>query len=245
MVTVPKLLVSVRDPREARVAMEAGVEILDVKEPDRGSLGMPAANQLRAVLDAVGDFSRDIPISVACGEVAEWIDADAVRLPQEIRYAKLGLAGLAREGNWQRTWASIRSEKIRFTSGQSEWIAVAYADWREADAPPPHDVIRAAGELQCAGVLFDTWSKQSGRFFDAISDSELCRFAQAIHSGGMLCAVAGRLRSSDLARLRKCPIDVIAVRSAACLDENRNGPVCPFAIRNLKRLLAGETSPVT
>ena len=33
------LLVSVRSASEARVALAAGVDVIDVKEPNRGSLG--------------------------------------------------------------------------------------------------------------------------------------------------------------------------------------------------------------
>ena len=37
-----KLLVSVRDADEARDALSVGVDLLDVKEPDQGSLGRAA-----------------------------------------------------------------------------------------------------------------------------------------------------------------------------------------------------------
>ena len=37
-----RLLVSVTDADEARVAVEAGVDIVDVKNPAEGSLGAPA-----------------------------------------------------------------------------------------------------------------------------------------------------------------------------------------------------------
>ena len=45
-----RLLVSVRDALEARVAMGAGVDLIDVKEPRRGSLGRASNSVVAAVL---------------------------------------------------------------------------------------------------------------------------------------------------------------------------------------------------
>ena len=48
-----KLLVSVADVREARVAVRGGVDIVDVKNPAEGSLGAPAPGMIARVRDTV------------------------------------------------------------------------------------------------------------------------------------------------------------------------------------------------
>ena len=50
-----KLLVSVRNAVEAEIAVRSGVQIVDVKEPSRGSLGRPDDDVIRSVIKTVGD----------------------------------------------------------------------------------------------------------------------------------------------------------------------------------------------
>ncbi len=47
-----RLLVSVVDAEEARVAAAAGADVIDVKDPSRGALGEAAPHVVRAVRDA-------------------------------------------------------------------------------------------------------------------------------------------------------------------------------------------------
>ena len=65
------LLVSVRSAAEALVAMAGGADLIDVKEPSRGSLGAVDPEVLSEICDAVGGR---LPISAALGELAESVD---------------------------------------------------------------------------------------------------------------------------------------------------------------------------
>jgi uncharacterized protein (UPF0264 family) len=53
-----KLLVSVRNAEEARAALRGGADVIDVKEPDNGPLGMAGAEAIAAVVDVVGEGLR-------------------------------------------------------------------------------------------------------------------------------------------------------------------------------------------
>jgi len=78
----PKLLVSVRDAAEARAALVGGADLIDVKEPSRGSLGRAEADTIAAVAHAVGGRT---PVSAALGELRDWADEP---LPEYGRYLK-------------------------------------------------------------------------------------------------------------------------------------------------------------
>ena len=67
---VAQLLVSVRSADEARSALAGGASIIDVKEPDHGSLGPAPWSVWREVYTAV---STAAPISVALGELPDWL----------------------------------------------------------------------------------------------------------------------------------------------------------------------------
>ena len=60
-----RLLVSVVDAAEARIAADAGADIIDVKDPSRGALGEAAPATVRAVRDAT---PAHLPVSAALGD---------------------------------------------------------------------------------------------------------------------------------------------------------------------------------
>lgn len=64
-----QLLVSVRNAEEAVQAADSGADIIDVKEPEFGSLGFAGGATIREVVDAV---AGRIPVSAALGECLDW-----------------------------------------------------------------------------------------------------------------------------------------------------------------------------
>jgi len=63
-----RLLVSVRNAAEAAVALRAGADLIDIKEPAKGSLGAPT-NQ--AIEEVVTTVAGAVPVSVALGELRD------------------------------------------------------------------------------------------------------------------------------------------------------------------------------
>ena len=61
-----RLLVSVTDADEARLAADAGVDIVDVKNPAEGSLGAPAPGVIERVREVV---PPEHPVSAAIGDL--------------------------------------------------------------------------------------------------------------------------------------------------------------------------------
>ncbi|HVW37597.1 MAG TPA: (5-formylfuran-3-yl)methyl phosphate synthase [Pirellulales bacterium] len=61
-----RLLVSVRSVEEARIALDARVDLIDFKEPRRGSLGAVDASTAAEIIQAIGGRA---PLSMACGEL--------------------------------------------------------------------------------------------------------------------------------------------------------------------------------
>lgn len=141
MTTGPGLLVSVRSVSEALAAVAGGAAVVDVKEPDRGPLGMADPSVWRAVRDAV---PSSIPVTVALGDLDDWRDQPP---PDPSAFAGLAFRkiGFARASNdWAGTWRAMRAA----WGNGPPWVAVAYADWLEARAliplrwsprPPPPD----------------------------------------------------------------------------------------------------------
>lgn len=240
-----KLLVSVRDFQEATLVAQLGVPIVDFKEPAAGSLGMPASEILRDVIPMLREQHPDVISSVACGEVLDWRNDNKkllIKLPP-VNFLKLGLAGLKRIQDWQQAWLKAR-QRVEASLDHPQrvgWVAVAYVDHERANSPAIDDVITAAVEHGCRGVLFDTFQKDETRFSDWVDQDRIKEYLAAIHSAGLFCSVAGRLTMEDVERLARTDVDVIAVRSAACESRNRTGRLSKDKVQKLMRCLSKES----
>ena len=239
-----RLLVSARSPADARAAIAGGCDVLDVKEPTRGSLGRSEPETIAAICRVADESTPQLEstprmtVSVALGEIAEWQHGGAISgLPPSVTYAKLGLSGCRPDRDWVRRWRNVRDRVDDVAGRRLDWIAVIYAD-QAADAPAADAVIDAAASSGCRGVLVDTFQKNQRRLLDHVSTAVLCRWHASSKASGMLFAVAGSLRAADVPSLiAEVGPDVIAVRGAVCRDGVREGDVCSDAVRRLREAL--------
>ena len=232
----PRLLVSVRSRIEADCAVAAGVDILDVKEPLLGSLGMASVDEITAIARAAEILSGKIPLSVALGETSDWANsATFPELPHGITFAKLGLSRSFTDQNWRAEWLRVRAGFQHRSSSRLRWVAVAYADAHAAKSPSISDVLAAAIETDCAGLLIDTFTKDGRRLHDEIEATSLIQHADACHEAGLFLALAGRLNRESLPVLTSTNTDVIASRSAACRGTDRTMALDPTRIAEFQK----------
>jgi (5-formylfuran-3-yl)methyl phosphate synthase len=248
---VPQLLVSVRSADEAIAASAGGCQILDVKEPSFGSLGKADNDVIEQVLQT--GLTAGIPVSAALGEVTDYsllprgenLNEGLPESLLQLSFTKLGLAGLSRDRKWSARWQDTMSSLTESFPEDSDssvhrWVAVIYADWEQAAAPSADAVVdcvlssRLSSDIRIAGVLVDTWSKKSGRLLDALDVEYLRDLAASIQRSGRFFAVAGRLTSSMLPELHSIQPDVVAIRSAACRNEDRTSTVDEAAVREFR-----------
>ncbi len=236
---VPALLVSVRDPLEARAAVAGGCDLLDVKEPDRGPLGMAD----RDVLVSVAHFAAacrgpeaPLPCSAALGELLDWTSGTTVfSLPTGIDYVKLGAAGIETTARWIEAWQNVQLRLDTTAQPDVRWVAVAYADWRIAHSLQPSRLLAAALSVGCRALLIDTFDKGSGTLLELIELTELQRLSQAAHQAGLMIALAGGLKRAQFSELVSVCPDILGVRGSACAGGCRTAPVSAKAVRALKR----------
>ena len=207
-----QLLVSVRSAREAAVAVEAGVDLIDVKEPRRGSLGPADVGVWRDVLDVVAGRR---PVSVALGELLADDVAEHARNATGCRFAKIGLAGCAAADDWRSRLERAVARLPRETGA----VAVVYADWRVARTPPPAEIVEHAARIGCAAVLIDTHQKQNGDLFRQLAWRELAELCDLIYDRQMLLVVGGSLSLPAVPLALQLQPAFLAVRGAVCRGE--------------------------
>jgi (5-formylfuran-3-yl)methyl phosphate synthase len=240
---VPALLVSVRNALEARAAVVGGCDLLDVKEPARGPLGMADRPMMAAIAEfAAGcrGTATPLPCSAALGELVDWESRrsePAFAVPAGIGYLKLGAAGIASAERWIAAWRLVQSRLETPAGSDVQWVAVAYADWRQAESLEPSQMLAAARAVNCSVLLLDTFDKRSGNLLEVTDCSTLRRLVGAARQVGLKIALAGGLRRGQLAELAELGPDLVGVRSAACAGGRRTNPISAGAVRALKREL--------
>lgn len=221
-----RLLVSVRSLDEACLAAEAGVDVIDLKEPRHGSLGRAELDLAHAVADR---FAATRPLSMALGELADWSVDDwglLPKIPQGICFAKVGLARCATMPDWRANWQGA----IESFASHCDPVAVVYADWQAAGAPAPARILDAAILNGCRAVLIDTYSKNRGNLFAHLDTEEIEMVFRRAKKHGFLTVIAGSLTLDVLSDALCLAPDYVAVRGAVC-SGSRDGGICPHKLR--------------
>jgi uncharacterized protein (UPF0264 family) len=227
-----RLLVSVRTEHEVAAALAGGADIIDAKEPARGSLGPVSPEVLRAIAARVPE---SMPLSVALGDfgtpaaVRQAVAGTMLPCRRGPTYVKLGFAG---EPSAARVRALVAAAMdASATSLRPIPVPVAYADHERAHSPATEAVLRAATSAGARAFLIDTYLKDGRGLLEWIDLDRLRVLSIEARSAGMLLAIAGSLDLSALDRLAGIA-DVIGVRGAACAG-GRGGPVVASLVRRL------------
>lgn len=229
-----RLLVSVRDVAEARTALEVGVDLLDLKEPNRGPLGAVNATTVREVVDLV---AGRVPVSIALGELLD-LPTDprsSLAISRGIAYIKLGLAGCTSHPNWISRWQEI----IDAAPPSAAPVAVIYADGASVAAPSAEEILEAASQVGCRAVLVDTAVKNGRGLLDHWPPALLREFLAAARERRLTTVIGGGLTLETIPIAAASGPDYVAVRGAAC-SGSRTSALCAVALRAVKDAVAGQ-----
>ncbi len=243
-----KLLVSVRSAAEAKLAAGAGVDLIDVKEPARGSLGAADLATIRAIAAAAPDH---LPLSAALGELAEFdlvaeLENSASSLlggylPKPVRFAKIGLAGMAGRADWPMRWQAA----LKRLPAQVTPVAVAYADYELSGSPTIDEVWQWGRRLGCGALLIDTYDKRGPGLLGWLGERELVGLRDATKRDGAWLVLAGSLTLETIGRLLPLEPDYVAVRGAACPPHaGRQAALDPMCLTDLVALVHGRSRRV-
>jgi (5-formylfuran-3-yl)methyl phosphate synthase len=229
-----RLMISVISALEAREAMLGGAEILDVKNPSEGSLGAQSPRVIREIKKL---SSNGTAISAAIGDMPNLPGTAALAALGAAEcgadYVKVGLYGPRSE---EEALILLREVQLAVVDYSTIIIAAAYADFRRAGTLNPDCLPRIAASAGIGGCLLDTAIKDTHNLFDFINPQTLCRLAEQAHDAGLLFGLAGALREQDLQTVLDLGADVVGLRTAACRDYRRSGPLEAVRVQRLHQL---------
>jgi uncharacterized protein (UPF0264 family) len=230
-----RLMISVVSAMEAREALLGGAEILDVKNPAEGSLGAQSPSVIREIKNL---SSGKAEVSVAIG--------DMPNLPGTAALAALGAAtcgadyikvGLHGPRNEEDVLTLLHAVKQAVREFQTSVIAALYADFKRAGTLDPIHLPIIADQAGVQGCLLDTCIKDGRTLFDFMDPQSLSLLGERIHANGLLFGLAGALREKDLPLVQGLGADVVGIRTAACRENQRRGPLEAVRVRQLHRIL--------
>src|SRR5581483_1329008 len=167
-ITMTGLLVSVRSAVEAQLAFGGGADVVDVKEPSRGSLGAADPSTWKEILDQLGGC---VVTSAALGELTDDAVAGLAVQTAGFRFAKVGLS------NWNtdshRRWRAVCDA----IPSAVKLVPVVYADATAAGWPSVLEMMGFAFSLARDAnsrlILIDTFLKQGQTLLDLVSVAQL------------------------------------------------------------------------
>ena len=228
-----KLLVSVESLEEARVAVECGCAVLDIKNPNEGSLGANFPWVLESIMKEFPSLEcetsatvGDLPHKPGTGALAAYAVSSL-----GLDYVKGGLyASTTFEQAVEMMNAIQRAVKL--ANPKARAVAAGFADWRRFNGLSTTDLVKAASAAQVDVVLIDTAIKDGSNLFDNMSNDELEEFVGLCREAGIMCALAGSIKEKHLDTLARIGPDLTGVRGALCSDQSdRRSVIDPVRTR--------------
>jgi uncharacterized protein (UPF0264 family) len=215
-------LASVRDAAEAELAIGAGADIVDLKDPEAGALGALPPATIEACVRAIGGR---VPVSATVGDLpleeARSRAAVLATASLGVDYVKLGLfPGSDAEGALQGL--APLSSRIRL-------ILVLFAD-----ALPEFDAVALAGRIGAAGIMLDTMGKTGVSLPELVAPERLRALIASARAQGLAIGFAGSLHAGDVPALLALDPDLLGFRGALCRGGRRGGPLDPVLLAAIR-----------
>ncbi len=245
-----RLLVSVAGVAEVEAALSGGADVIDLKAPADGSLGAPDPDTVLAVAAALRGREAP-PLSVAIGDASlppvgpgpgTYALAARAAADAGAAYVKVGLRGVMTEAAAVALVAAV-ARGARAAARTVRVIVGGFADAAAIGALPPARLVTVAAAAGADGVLLDTAVKDGRGLLDWLDATTLGGLVAETRRCGLLVALAGALKPSDLSTVAALGPDLIGVRGAACDGGRRDGRIDAARVAALRAAL-GTASPL-
>ena len=217
-----KLLVSVVNKAEALDSIRGGAHILDVKNPEEGSLG---ANFPRVIKQVRKVTPKTLEVSATIGDLPNVPGTASLAAlgaaVSGVDYIKVGLFGVKNSEEATALMSEVVRAVKEYDSGLKT-IASGYADFRYVGCVNPLDLPEVAHKAGADGVLVDVKIKKGkNNLFNFLALEKLKELVNQAHDHNLLAALAGSLQKQDIPRVHNLGADIIGVRGAVCTKKDR------------------------
>jgi len=225
-----QMLASVNSLKEALIALQADIDIIDLKQPKLGALG---ALDVQTVATIVRKINHQKPLSATIGDLPMQANIISSAVKQmaatDVDYIKIGFFPAP---DWTDVIAALKplTENLKL-------IAVLFAD--------QHPNLNSIPQFSTAGfhgIMLDTMNKSSGSLTQVMDFSKIEQFVNLAKQNQLFCGLAGSLRVADIPQLLTLKVDYLGFRGALCANHQRTEVLDYHAIQAVKSALHVKTA---
>lgn len=216
-----KLLISPVDEQEALDAIASGADIIDVKNPNEGSLGANFPWIIKRIRQIT---PKNLEVSCTLGDIPNLPGTAALTAlgaaSTGVNYIKTSLYALKTTDEAVYMMRNI-VKAVKDYNQKIKVVVVGYADAYRVGSVDPKFIPKISSEAGCDLAMLDTAVKDGKNILDFLSPQELKAFVDEVHDYNLKAALAGSLKIQNLPVLHSLGVDVVGIRGAACTNENR------------------------
>ncbi len=220
------MLASVNSLHEAQMVYRLNVDIIDLKQPEKGALG---ALSIIEVAEIVRKLKPDAQLSATVGDLPMQADvlSQAVKAMAStgVDFVKIGFFP---DGDWPSCIAALSA----LAKQDYRLIAVLFAD-----TGTDFSITKTLAKAGFHGVMLDTMHKKMGSLTGFRSLPELQSFVETARSNSLLTGLAGSLSLTDVPLLSALKADYLGFRGALCKQSCRTSELDEVRICQIRELL--------
>ncbi len=218
-------MISIRSLEELIPAIEGGADIIDLKNPNEGSLGA----SFPWLIKKIRNYGNNFTLSVAIG--------DMPNLPGTAALAASGAAvcgadiikvGLYGPHSFEEGIKLLKKvvRAIKEINPKILVVGAGYADFKSFNGIDSLKIPEICSLAGADVAMLDTLSKNGKKLFDFLDLKKLKMFVDKTHKLDLFAALAGSLELKDIKTINNLGADIIGFRSAACSGfDRKNGIV--------------------
>ena len=204
------MLASVTDAAEAELALNAGADLIDCKDPRSGALGALPVSTIDAIRQRVAGRR---PVSATVGDLPPTATA---LVPAVQRIAATGV-DFVKLGLFSTAGLDALLDALFPIAAEHRLIAVLFAD-----RSPRLGIVADLAAAGFSGVMLDTADKARGRLPDLMPTDQLAAFVALTREYKLLCGLAGSLHLDDIPPLLTLAPDYLGFRGALCEHDRKS-----------------------
>lgn len=221
-----QLLISVTSIEEAKIALENGADIIDLKDPGAGALGALPIDQIKLIVAFV---NAQKPISATIGDLPmqpDLIVQHVTRLAStNVDIIKIGFFETL---DYQPCLDALQI----ITQTGAKLIAVLFVE-----NTYPAGLIEAIKKAGFIGVMLDTAKKNGLTLIDYYSEQQRKHFAQEVLNYGLSLGLAGSLKLQHVAIAKKINPTYMGFRGGVCAENQRQLSLDAGKIKAIRKIV--------
>jgi uncharacterized protein (UPF0264 family) len=225
-----QLLISVTNIEEAKIALENGADIIDLKDPNLGALGALPIDRISSIVTYVNNQKQvNVRTSATIGDLPmepDLIHQHVARLiDTKVDFIKIGFFDCV---NYQPFLDSMQ----RLTQSGAKLIAVLFAE-----STYPIELIGSINQAGFIGVMIDTAIKNGQTLMDHYSKAQLKKTAQKVFNYHLSFGLAGSLKLQHVVLLKEINATYIGFRGGVCDANQRNLALDAIKINAIRKTM--------